>query len=346
MKLLIITQKVDKNDPVLGFFHRWIEEFSKRFESVLVIALGVGEYSLPENVRVLSLGKESGASRLKYLWRFYNYIWRERKNYDSVFVHMNQEYVLLAGDMWRALGKRVYLWYVHREVTWKLWLAEKFVNGIFTSTPESFRLNSHKVSYLGHGIDTEVFSPFSWNKNSRTLVTVGRVTPIKRLEILLEALSILNKDGRDWTLRVVGGAVTEVDKKYEFDLKKRALDLGVEDNVEWLGPLSSIKVAQEFRGAFASVNLAPTGGMDKVVLESWSSGCPALVCNEAFREVFGSFSRSFIFYESSQNLCVSVRGLVKVQDDFEKDILIISNRVNYEFRVNDIINKIVQKIKC
>src|SRR3989338_3997811 len=95
MKLLIITQKVDKNDPILGFFHRWLEEFAKNVEKLTVICLGKGEYDLPENVRVLSLGKESGHSKIKYLRRFYKYIWMERKNYDAVFVHMNPEYVIL-----------------------------------------------------------------------------------------------------------------------------------------------------------------------------------------------------------------------------------------------------------
>src|SRR3989344_6741688 len=57
MRLLIVTQKVDKNDPVLGFFHRWIEKFAKNFERVTVICLGKGEYNLPANVKVLSLGK-------------------------------------------------------------------------------------------------------------------------------------------------------------------------------------------------------------------------------------------------------------------------------------------------
>ena len=58
MKLLILTQKVDKNDDVLGFMHGWIAEFAKHCEKVTVIALGVGEFDLPRNVTVLSLGKD------------------------------------------------------------------------------------------------------------------------------------------------------------------------------------------------------------------------------------------------------------------------------------------------
>ena len=35
MNLLLITQKIDKDDPILGFFHRWVEEFAKHFEIYL-----------------------------------------------------------------------------------------------------------------------------------------------------------------------------------------------------------------------------------------------------------------------------------------------------------------------
>ena len=105
MRLLVCTQKIDRNDPVLGFFHRWIEEFSKHYESLVVICLEKGEYVLPKNVKVLSLGKEKNklttnyllltTAKLKYVWNFYKCIFKFRRDYDAVFVHMNQEYVIL-----------------------------------------------------------------------------------------------------------------------------------------------------------------------------------------------------------------------------------------------------------
>ena len=30
MKLLLVTQNVDRTDPILGFFHQWVEEIAKR----------------------------------------------------------------------------------------------------------------------------------------------------------------------------------------------------------------------------------------------------------------------------------------------------------------------------
>jgi hypothetical protein len=105
MKLLIITQKINKNDPILGFFHGWVKEFSKHFDSIVAICLEKGEYDMPTNVKVLSLGKESGHSKVKYLLNFYKFIWQERNNYDAVFVHMNPVYVVLGGLLWKIIGE-------------------------------------------------------------------------------------------------------------------------------------------------------------------------------------------------------------------------------------------------
>src|SRR3989339_803491 len=63
MKLLILTQKIDKNDDLLGFFYAWVGEFAKYYKKITVICLYRGESDLPENVKVLSLGKENLSSR-------------------------------------------------------------------------------------------------------------------------------------------------------------------------------------------------------------------------------------------------------------------------------------------
>ena len=128
MKLLIVTQVLDKHHPILGFFHRWVEEFATHCEKVTVICLQKGEYTLPDNVIVYSLGKEIGKSRLAYLATFYKLIWKLRHEYDNVFVHMNQIYVISGAPFWRPLNKKVSLWYAHGSVSRSLKLAEKMTN--------------------------------------------------------------------------------------------------------------------------------------------------------------------------------------------------------------------------
>lgn len=67
MRLLVVTQAVDKQDPVLGFFHRWLEEFAKHADQLIVICLREGTHSLPSNVRIYSLGKENGGDESTHI---------------------------------------------------------------------------------------------------------------------------------------------------------------------------------------------------------------------------------------------------------------------------------------
>ena len=132
MKLLICTQKVDRDDPVLGFFVHWIEKLAERYELVTVICKEKGDYDLPNNVRVLSLGKETGRSLFKYIFRFFTYTFRYRHNYDVVFVHMNQEYVLLGSVIWRLLGKKIMLWRNHAKGSLLTRIAVLFSHKVFS----------------------------------------------------------------------------------------------------------------------------------------------------------------------------------------------------------------------
>jgi glycosyltransferase involved in cell wall biosynthesis len=293
--LLIITQKVDRDDSVLGFFHRWIEEFSKNVESVIVITLFKGNYSLPSNVKVLSLGKEDNNfqfsifnfQKIQYLFRFYRYIWQERNNYDTVFVHMNQIYVLLGGFFWKIMKKPIGLWYTHKNTRLSLKVAVSMVNHIFSASKESFRVVTPKLNVVGHGIDVDLFKEGEDGEKQagNNLLTIGRISPVKNLDIIIEAVKELEKDGVLVNLQVVGDAIYPSDKIYLDSLKQAVKGFGLGDRVHFLGKVSNENTPELYRNADIFINLSDTGSMDKVVLEAMSCGTKVLTSNEAFNEI-------------------------------------------------------------
>ncbi|MDO8471289.1 MAG: glycosyltransferase [bacterium] len=340
MRLLIITQKVDRNDPVLGFFHRWIEEFSKNFEKVTVVCLEKGEYHLPQNVKILSLGKEERHSNVRYIIHFYEYIWQERENYDVVFVHMNQEYVLLGGLLWKLLNRKIVLWYTHRQVNLKLRIAEKLADAILTSSEDSFGVKSGKVKYVGHGINTEIFKPMTRDWTSRILVSVGRITPIKNCQILLDSLSLLIKNDPKWQVVFIGDPVTNSDKAYKDKLENKVKKNNIASNVQFIGSLTPTEIKDKFSEAFASVNMTPTGGMDKVILESLAVGCPVFTSNVAFQNLFGKYSSLFIFkFDNISDLVQKIESW-KNQENKEDIVSELSNKVISGYSVSNVIEKI------
>lgn len=283
MKLLIITQKVDINDDVLGFFHRWIEEFAKHCEKLTVICLQKGEYSLPGNVKVLSLGKETEVSKSKYIFNFYKYIWQERKNYDAVFVHMNPEYVVLGGIFWRLLKRRVALWYIHPKSNIFLKIAVFFTNKIFTATEKSFPFFSSKISVFGHGVDMETFKPIKGiAKEKNSIVYVGRITPIKNLDILIKTFRyILEKT--DATLHIIGSADPGYPTYYS-DFRKLCIDLEKDGRVFYYGAISNKEMPKWYNKYEVLVNLTQSGSFDKVVLEAMACQTLVISSNICFKD--------------------------------------------------------------
>jgi glycosyltransferase involved in cell wall biosynthesis len=301
MRILIIPQKVDKNDSYFGFFHPWLTFFAKECEKVTVIALERHEYDLPENVTVVTLGKEGGVSRIKYFTRFWNYAWQYRNDYDVVFCHMSPLYVITGFPIWKVLGKKISLWYVHRNVDLKLRVAEKLTDIVFSASPESFRINSKKVRYMRQAVDTSQFErPAGISKDSNvfTLVSVGRLTYIKNLDTLIRAAAaLIREQGIPVQVKLIGAAVTNEDKECEAKLHAVVAELHAEDIVTFSGSMPFRDICEAYWSADASVNLCPTGGMDKAVLESLASGTPTFLSNEAFRSVLDPYEDQFMFPE-------------------------------------------------
>ncbi len=290
MKILIVTQTIDVNDPALGFFHRWVTEFAKNFEAVTVIALRKGDVSLPANATVLSLGKEEGASRFEYVRRFYSYIWKRRDSYDVVFVHMNPEYVALGGLLWKMFGKKVILWYMHRSVDLKLRMATFLADVIATGSKESFRIESSKVRVLGHGIDVDRFAPKQKSASGDlSAITIGRISPSKDYETFLKAIALVPEA----KAMIVGAPANPEDKEYELRLKALMKGLGIEDRVRFMGPAKHDDVPGLISSADVFVNMSNTGSLDKAVLEAMSCGVPALTSNEAFKDILDPFGLTF-----------------------------------------------------
>ena len=285
MRLLILTQKIDENDDVLGFMHGWVKEFARQAERVTVICLYKGEYHLPKNVQVFSLGKERGESRLKYIWNFYKYISRERKNYDAVFVHMNQEYVLLGGLVWKILGKKIVFWYNHTCGNLLTRVAMFFADIVCHTSPFAYTAGTKKSRRMPAGINTDIFKPDEKiERKPKSIMYIGRVAPLKKVDVLVEAAKILDREGIDFVLDIYGAAAAK-DNHYFEELKKISVALQDKGKLFFRGAVPNTQTPLIFNAHLVSVNLTPKGNYDKTVLEGMACGTLPLVSSSAFNDI-------------------------------------------------------------
>ena len=147
LRVLMITQKVDLDDDVLGFTHAWVNKLAEKVGWLYVLALAVGRHKLHDNVTLCSMGKERGAGRLRRLMNFTRIVAPLvlRHQVDVVFVHMCPIYAVLSAP-WAELARvPMVMWYAHGHVSYTLKVAHWLVERVVSSTSEGFRLPSEKL---------------------------------------------------------------------------------------------------------------------------------------------------------------------------------------------------------
>lgn len=300
-KLLILTQIMDRNHPALGFFVRWVEAISKQSDKVTVICLQKGDSSgLPESVEVLSLGKEDRTGKFEKLKRLFTYILWKRREYDSVFVHMNQEYVLLCGWIWKILRKRITMWRNHHAGTLLTKIAGRICDAVYCTSRFSYTADFKNIHFMPVGIDTELFTPDGTDvRNVNTVLSVGRLDRSKKLDVLIGSFAKASEAHSQAQLDIIG-APTDALSTYPDELKTLAQSLGVGEKVYFLGSVKNKNLPQAYRQRGIFVNCSSSGMYDKTIFEAMACGCVVVASNENLR---GQYDDRFIIAQDDVAAC-------------------------------------------
>ena len=322
MKLLIITQKVDKNDPTLGFFHDWIIELSKKAESVSVVCLKKGSMDLPSNVTLYSLGKSNaeqtrnrrGTMRIKYILNLYKYLSKLSGSYDKVFVHMNQEYVLLAGLYWKMKKIPVYTWRNHPNGGILTNIAVLLSTKVFSTSKASFVARFKKAVIMPVGIDVKIFKPLDGViRKKHSVCMVGRISPIKHIELGLMALKKLIDSGVQVSLDILG-PIAERDQSYANVLRDYVNKNNLASFVNFLSPVASSKLAEIYSSYEICLNLTESGSFDKTIVEASACGAIPLVSNISLWHLLPEVC---ITNDSLEAVALSLEKLLNVHEQME-----------------------------
>lgn len=303
MKLLFITQKVDKNDDTLGMYHHWIEKIAEKVESISVICLYKGKTDMPENIHIYSLGKETGASKTAHLFNFFKYIWRLRNEYGVVLVHMNPQYVILGKLFWFITRKPVFMWYNHPMGNTIAKIGIILSKGVFCTSPFSFAARDPKSILMPVGVDLDYFKKNDEvKKTPGSIIFLSRISPIKHLEVLLAASRILIKRGAKFSVTVVGNALSINDKKYAGDLTDEFADLIKDGVINFKPGVPNSDTINIYNSHEIFVNLTPTGSFDKSIIEAMACETLVLVSNKVLENFFDNELKEVcMFVENDQN---------------------------------------------
>ena len=218
---------------------------------------------------------------------------------------------------------------------------------VFTATPESFGIPSKKVIYMGQAVDVDRFFSLDLDhvnkKEEFKVITVGRITPIKNLDTLILAVDSISKQ-IPIMIDIIGSTATKDDLTYHETLKELIKTKGLQDRVRFVGSVANKDLPKVFATAQLSINLCPTGGLDKTVLESMASGIPVLVSNTAFREHMGIYAKDLMFAERDHDALAELLGRLYVRKDLSEIGRFLQKQVRIKSSINTLIKNIVDNI--
>lgn len=319
MRLLIITQKVEADAPILGFFVRWLRQFADQFEEVLVLSQFTGLHDLPKNVRVLSLGKERGYSRIRQIFLCWKYCRTLRHEYDYVLVHMTPIWIVLNAPLWILQRKRMYLWYESLGRQWSFWVALLFVRKIFSASSLHLPLLKHKNVVTNHGIDTSFWKEEGNTRDPHLIAAMGRVSPVKRIELIIECFATLPSHYR---LLIAGGPFIDTDLYYYKKIDKLICKLNLHERVS-MHFLDSAHAKDLMSKATLFLHAA-AGTLDKSVLQAMACGTPIVSCCPATKgilpaecqatpETFSEITNNLLKNKKNQDLIKKSQEIVRQQ---------------------------------
>ena len=146
----------------------------------------------------------------------------------------------------------------------------------------SLGTNSHQVHTVYQGTDVNTFTQGSQtvarqnlklDLNRKMLVWVGRMVPIKGLDILINACSQLKNQGHDFQLNLVG------DGPLRDELQRDVTQRGLTDVVHFAGSVKHSELADWYRSADATVMSSWSEGLPNVLRESLACGTPFVSTN-------------------------------------------------------------------
>jgi glycosyltransferase involved in cell wall biosynthesis len=303
MNLLVFNQKLDTSDTDLEVTFEWVNALAARVASVWVITHERGEGVLPANVHVLSIGRESGFGRPRKVLRFYAALHRVlgQVRIDACFVHMVPVFAVMAAPILKARGIPMVQWYTHSATSLTLRVAVALVDRVATASRESLSFSSPKITATGHGIDTSRFRPAARRRDGGPfqILSVGRLSPIKRHDRLLDAVAILRSSPRSVSLTVIGEPHGPGGDRWFEQLRAHVADLALAESVSFVGGVRRSDLAAWYNRADVCVNLSETNSLDKVLLEAMSCGVPVITSNPAFAPLLDDLAPRLMLPDSS-----------------------------------------------
>jgi glycosyltransferase involved in cell wall biosynthesis len=303
--ILVFNMRMDAQDSLLGFTTDWVNALAEKCGKVIVLTLFKGDIETADNVQVFGLGRESGASRAQVAYNFYKQLFKigKEERIDGCFSHMIPRLTCLGGPWLRVKAIPLVQWYSHQHtLSWEQRLAHRLSKRVLTIGADTYRSSDQpkKVRYVGHGIPLHRFECTKKDQEAIKLLMVTRISPVKDIEVAIEALTLLPID-LQWECTIAGDCPSG-HECYEKKIKKMIVERELSRRVEFIGGVAHSELPTLHKRH--NIHIDSSHSLNKANLEAMASG---LIPCSPNHELMAGMSASTYARGDSKALANSIR---------------------------------------
>jgi glycosyltransferase involved in cell wall biosynthesis len=132
-------------------------------------------------------------------------------------------------------------------------------------------IDLNKIQTLTFGIDSKEFFPALQEGRKFSLLSLRNLEPIYNIDTIIKGFSFLKKEGFKGRLVIVGGG------HEENKLKKLVQDLGLSDNIQFVGKVPHHEVLEYLRASQIYLSMSLSDGSSTSLLEAMACGAFPIV---------------------------------------------------------------------
>lgn len=292
-RILTYVSKFCKN--ISGLESQIYEEYTRLSENNKIIII-CEEYDQQkfENIKIVCIKKLS-IPKIRGLYKIFSYLFftfQNRNNYDILYIRtfslpelfscwmakffLKKSLVFLVPGSWILVGnnfKAIIHRYFFKKVinaSDSIILYSKLMLNDLIFMKKSF--DQSKIITIKNAVDHNYFISRD-EPDSNTILYVGRVHPLKNIDEIIQALSLIREKYVTIKLIIVGS----IDSTLYFEELRSLIDhLECKNNVEFLGPIPHDNIFEIYKKAKIFVLMGENEGIPRSILEAMSCGIPVI----------------------------------------------------------------------
>ena len=310
-RIIFFCQSASGDNPIVADTIQRIEALAARPEITSISVIELRGKNKPTTGKISFHVLETNKGKIRALVRLYLTMFKicRSNKIASCYLYMTPTMLPLFWILKPIFGFRLIAWFAHPNFSLKTRLSLKFFCDKWVSVDRAQVLNYPHVKIIGQGINTSLFSPMD-NEKKYDLITVSRITPVKKLELIFNAIYLLKQKGRRVTLLIAGAPYVESDNTYKEGLLELQKKLNIDDQIVWAGSVDRHDLPQYYSQVRLMV-FPIQGGIGKVTVEAFACGIPVIINDSRANEFLGPrLSELFIASDDVKTMVEKIESIL------------------------------------